>query len=217
MNSVFKNLSLFGAVSFAVAGCMPPGGEFVVNTATGAVAGAVIANQGDDARSELVGDAVGTVTGVKPAAPESAAAIELNKQEAELRSLLAGTGMSVSKSSGRLVIGIPEAISFDADRALLKPEAMGSLKSISTNLLNHPNSIVQVIGHYDNSGSEVRRNYLANARADAVANALRQNGLSPLRLQMVNLSDRAPIASNESAAGRAQNRRVEIVIVPVSQ
>jgi outer membrane protein OmpA-like peptidoglycan-associated protein len=88
------------------------------------------------------------------------------------------------------------------------------LRVLAQNLNRYPNSTIQVVGHTDNTGSAAYNQDLSERRARAVASILAVNGVSQGRLTAVGRGEGEPIASNLTAQGRAQNRRVDIIIRP---
>ena len=88
------------------------------------------------------------------------------------------------------------------------------LGKVADNLMNYPDSTVTVVGHTDNTGAAAYNQDLSQRRADAVANVLRDAGVRASRLIAYGRGESQPIATNLTAEGRAQNRRVEIHIQP---
>ncbi len=216
-NTMIAALTI-SALTTTLSGCMPSLKDgFVVNTATGAVAGAVLANKDEATRKDLVDNAVGSVTGKTPETPKSAAIVELDVQYSELKNLLVGSGITVARAENRIALSIPEKLVFDRENYKVKPAFGGALNAISANMLKYPNTIAQIVSHSDNTGSEARREFLTRQRARAIADAMQKNGVSKLRLQSVGLSDTASIASNSTEDGREANRRVEIIILPIAK
>jgi len=101
---------------------------------------------------------------------------------------------------------------FDTAAATLKPGADLSLDRLAAYLKDHPQTKVVIEGHTDSTGSDEYNEALSQRRADAVAKALVIRGVSPDRLNTVGRGSAYPIATNGTAAGRQQNRRVEIVL-----
>ena len=113
-----------------------------------------------------------------------------------------------------LVVTLPEAITFDSDSAVVQAEYVDEIAFIARSLRDNPSSTVQVIGHTDNTGSTAHNQTLSERRAAAVATILTGNGVETWRVQTAGVGYSRPIASNDTPGGRAQNRRVEIVITP---
>lgn len=107
-------------------------------------------------------------------------------------------------------------ILFDTDRASLKPGAAETLDQLGEFLAAYPDRRVRIEGHADARGPAVYNVNLSERRAEAVATALERRGIDDDRIQTVGLGESEPVASNDTAAGRQQNRRVEIVLSDAS-
>ena len=107
-------------------------------------------------------------------------------------------------------------ISFDFDSAAIKPSFYGILTNVSNVMINYAETVVQIAGHTDSVGSEAYNQGLSVERAGAVRNFLVGQGVSPARMAAIGFGENYPIASNDTEYGRAQNRRVEIVLTPQS-
>lgn len=155
-------------------------------------------------------------------APTAAAAVggtigmEMAAQERELRETLAGTGASVTNTGSQLRVILPEAVTFPAASSEINPGIRPALSAVSDSLDQHPSSTVRVVGHTDNVGSAAYNSELSRDRAMAVARALIATGATASRITVSGRGANEPITSNASADGRAQNRRVEIVITPTN-
>ncbi|MEM9811682.1 MAG: OmpA family protein, partial [Pseudomonadota bacterium] len=102
------------------------------------------------------------------------------------------------------------------ESAAVRPSIQDDILAVAQNLLEYPNNTVQVIGHTDNTGTQAFNQGLSERRADAVASLLRQGGVPSSRINAFGVGETQPIATNSTAAGRSQNRRVEIVITPTA-
>jgi outer membrane protein OmpA-like peptidoglycan-associated protein len=111
-----------------------------------------------------------------------------------------------------LVMTLQENVLFDYDRADLKPGAMHNLDPLITFLKNHPTRTITIEGYTDSTGSEAYNFDLSQRRAAAVRDFLVMNGISPDRIMARGYGESYPVATDDTAAGRLQNRRVEIVI-----
>jgi len=176
----------------------------IVGGILGAVTGALVSdNKGQGAiKGAVLGAGAGAVVGYS-----------LDKQEAELRSQLGG-GATITNTGDRLIVTMPQDILFATDSATLRSDLQGDLRTIASSLNSYPNTTVQVIGHTDNTGAASYNQALSERRAAAVAGVLINGGVSAGRVRTFGAGEDQPIASNLTAEGRAQNRRVEIVIVP---
>ncbi|MXU66466.1 OmpA family protein [Oceanomicrobium pacificus] len=182
------------------------------NTGTGAAAGAAFGA----AAGQIIGGDTGAavVGGILGAAAGAAIGNNLDKQEAALRQQIGGSGATIVNTGEQLVVSLPEAITFDFDSAVLKSQFVPSVNAIARNLNEYPNTVVRVVGHTDSTGSASYNEQLSRQRAQSVANQLAAGGVSSSRLSVVGVGASQPIASNSTSAGRQQNRRVEIVIIP---
>ena len=120
-------------------------------------------------------------------------------------------------TGNQLVVTLPEAITFDTGSATVHPDYVDEIALRRAQPARQPaDSTVRVIGHTDNVGSTVYNQALSERRAAAVAAILTANGVEAWRVQTAGVGYHQPVASNDTPGGRAQNRRVEIVITPTS-
>lgn len=178
----------------------------LLGAGVGAVAGALTGDNRDERiENALIGAAVlGAAGGAIGAA--------LDRQEAELRAQL-GSG-TVVNTGDQLVVTLPNDVLFGFDSAAVSIQSQNDLRAVAASLNRYPNSIVNVIGHTDNVGDAAYNQNLSEQRARAVANVLIGAGVSAGRINIVGRGEDQPVASNQTSDGRAQNRRVEIVITP---
>ncbi|HBD19993.1 MAG TPA: cell envelope biogenesis protein OmpA [Arenimonas sp.] len=221
--------SLAVALSFALlAGCQSTGGyqattpapedeEGMSRTQRGALIGAAVGAvagllSGDDATERrqraLVGVGVGALAG-------GAIGRYQDNQERELRESLRDSGVDVVRQGDNITLDMPEAITFGFDSASLNRGAYGVLDRVADTLKEYDQTIVEVAGHTDSVGSDAYNQRLSERRAQAVADYLISRGVSGQRLMVVGAGEAHPVASNNTEAGRAENRRVEITIVPI--
>jgi len=205
-------LATLGAMTLA--GCVGPTTEDNKRARTGAVTGALIGGalgatrNGDD---KLVKAAVGAAIG---AAIGGAIGSSLDQQAAELRNSIGNNRVSVTNTGSELIVNLPQDILFATDSATLRGDLTQDLRAVAQSLLNYPDTTVEVVGHTDNVGAAAYNQDLSQRRANSVAAILRSNGVRAGRLVAFGRGEDQPIASNLSPAGRAQNRRVEIIIRP---
>ncbi|MBV2359611.1 OmpA family protein [Thalassococcus sp. CAU 1522] len=180
----------------------------LVGAATGAIAGRIVGgdDKGERNRATVAGALVGAAAG-------AAIGNQLDKQAAELRQQL-GNDVSVRNTGDRLIVTMPQDILFATDSATLRPDLVGDLRDVAASLQAYPNTTVQVIGHTDNTGGAAYNLDLSQRRAQSVANVLIGQGVPSFRIATFGRGEDQPIASNLTPEGRAQNRRVEIVILP---
>jgi outer membrane protein OmpA-like peptidoglycan-associated protein len=173
----------------------------------GAGAGLLLGDTAQERRNgALVGAAIGAgIGGVNGAA--------LDRQEAELRQQL-GSNARIVNTGSQLVVTLPQDILFATGDATLTGGLRNDLNALASSINNFPNTTVNVIGHADNTGGAAFNQDLSARRAQSVSSALISSGVSPSRIRSIGRGEDAPIASNLTAEGRAQNRRVEITITP---
>jgi outer membrane protein OmpA-like peptidoglycan-associated protein len=140
-----------------------------------------------------------------------------DRQEAELRRQTAGTGIDVSRDGDVIKLNLPDGVTFDFGKSTLKPQFYSALNNVAATLKEYDQTIVEVSGHTDSIGSDAANQVLSEARANAVADYLIGQGLMRQRFEILGMGERYPIASNETDAGRAKNRRVEIRVLPIRQ
>ena len=176
---------------------------------TGAVLGGVIGavgNDGNRATGAIVGAAAGAIAG-------GVIGTALDQQATELRGSL-GNGISVTNMGGYLVVNMPQDVLFAVDSATLRPDLTRDLQTVAASLLKYPATSVEVIGHTDNTGAAAYNQDLSQRRAVSVASVLASNGVPSSRISSFGRGEDQPIASNLTDQGRAQNRRVEIIVRP---
>lgn len=178
----------------------------VIGGILGAAAGVAASGDGDELKGALIGGAVGAGAGALIGA-------DLDRQAAELRGSLS-SNISVTNNGDHLVVNMPQDLLFATDSASLRPDLTSDIRTVAASLLKYPNSRIEVIGHTDNTGSAAYNQDLSQRRAVSVANVLRESGVPNGRISAYGRGEDQPIASNLSAQGRAQNRRVEIIIRP---
>jgi outer membrane protein OmpA-like peptidoglycan-associated protein len=196
----------------------PQTGERVPNrAATGAIIGAISGAAagtvagGDDRRNAAIGATVGAVSG-------AAIGAYMDKQERELREATRGTGVTVERTAeDQIRVVMPADLTFDTDRADVKPQFNGTLASLANALTASPSTTIDIIGHADSRGSDSYNLTLSERRAASVANMLVSEGVQANRVLTFGRGESQPIASNDTDAGRAANRRVEIKLRAVQQ
>jgi outer membrane protein OmpA-like peptidoglycan-associated protein len=202
------------AAALALSGCTYPDGE-PNKPATGALigglTGAVVGNAigGHSNKGTIIGGVVGAAIG-------GAIGTQLAEQERELRGSLSGTGADIRNDGSRLYVVLPESVTFATDSATVNSGFLPALRDVADSLRRHPASSVRVVGHTDNVGTEAYNADLSTRRALAVARVLISGGTASDRITYAGRGFADPVASNSTSAGRAANRRVEIIITPRS-
>ncbi|MDW4500139.1 OmpA family protein [Sulfitobacter sp. D35] len=184
------------------------------NTQTGALIGAgagaaLGALVGDSTSSAIKGAAVGGAIG-------AGIGYSLDKQEADLRRQVANSNVQITNTGDRLIVTLPQDILFATDSSAVRPDLQDELRAVAGNLQQYPQSTIQIVGHTDSDGDAAYNQQLSERRAGAVSNVLLNAGVPGNRIQAIGRGETQPVASNLNAAGKAQNRRVEIVILPTA-
>jgi len=183
-----------------------------VGAAIGAAAGAVLGaiSGGDRLKRAAIGAGVGALSG-------AAVGSYMDRQEARLREQLRGSGVSVTRQGDDIVLNMPGNITFDVDSSALMPRFFAVLNSVALVTLEFDRTVLIVDGHTDSTGSAAYNQSLSERRADTVAQYLVAQGVAPVRIAAYGYGQNYPVATNETAAGRAQNRRVELTLSPITQ
>ncbi|TNC68806.1 OmpA family protein [Rubellimicrobium roseum] len=208
-------LSVMAASLIGLAACQQPlPNQSGTQTQQGALIGAGIgaavgALSGDDSDERIRNAVIGAAAVGAVGAGIGAA---LDRQEAELRAQL-GSG-TVTNTGSQLVVTLPNDILFATDSDALSPVSQSDLRAVAASLNNYPNTTVNVVGHADSTADAAYNQDLSERRARSVANVLVASGVSPARINVLGRGEDAPVATNQTAEGRAQNRRVEIIITP---
>lgn len=140
----------------------------------------------------------------------------MDAQEKKLREKLAGTGVSVTRTGDNITLNMPGNITFDLDDADINSGFYDVLDSVAIVLEEYDQTFVEVAGHTDSSGSESYNQQLSERRARSVVEYLISQDVMRERMITVGAGESRPVASNDTATGRQQNRRVELTIVPLS-
>ncbi|MCU0233697.1 MAG: OmpA family protein [Thermoanaerobaculales bacterium] len=179
-----------------------------IGAATGALIGSQVAGRGNRTAGGFIGAAVGGLAG-------GLIGNYMDEQERALRQQTAGTGIDVQRQGESILMNLPEGVSFDVGSAAIKPQFYPALDRVAETLRQYENTVIEVAGHTDSTGSMEMNQRLSENRANAVRSYLVSRGVSPNRISAVGYGKTRPIADNGTAAGRAQNRRVEIIVTPV--
>jgi outer membrane protein OmpA-like peptidoglycan-associated protein len=178
-----------------------------IGAGAGALLGRAVAGQGDRTTGVLLGAAVGATVG-------GLVGRQMDQQEAELRRQMQGTGVEVQREGDTIRLQAPESITFDTNRADVKPQFRPVLDQLAMSLNQYGDTLVRVEGHTDSTGSATYNQTLSENRAQSVGSYLMQRGVDGRRVETVGYGLTRPIADNTTEYGRAQNRRVEVLIIP---
>lgn len=205
--------------SVALAACQPttssiqdPNYRTRNGAATGAVAGAVLGglfSKNDKAEGAVRGALVGGLLG-------GGIGASLDAQAADMRQRLGNPNVTVTNMGSYLLVNLPDDVLFATGSATLRPELQNEIRSIAANLVTFPNSNIEVVGHTDNVGSAALNMDLSQRRASSVSSILIGSGVPAGRVSSYGMGFDRPVASNDTASGRSQNRRVEILVRPRS-
>ena len=209
-----KQMAVTAALASAlfITGCANTGGmsDTTRRTATGAGVGAL----GGAAIGAIAGGHAGSGALIGAGVGALGSYIwsqNLEKQKREMEAATQGTGVGVTQTAdNQLKLDIPSDISFATGRADIEANFRPVLDRFAEGLRNNPNAEVRIIGHTDSTGSDAINNPLSLDRAESTRNYLTARGVSGARIQVDGRGSREPIAGNDTAAGRARNRRVEI-------
>ncbi|MDE5982991.1 MAG: OmpA family protein [Duncaniella sp.] len=216
-----KLFKIFGAVALSLSLLFTTGCSSMTNTGKGALIGGGGGAGVGAGLGALIGGGKGAGIGAAIGAAVGAGAgaligKKMDKQEAELKEQLAQQAQveKVTDQNGLQAIKVTfnGGILFPTNGTTLSANAKKDLTSFANSLINNPNTNVQIYGYTDNTGSMNVNERVATGRADAVRNYLLNSGVSGTRLSAEGLPMQDYVASNETAEGRAQNRRVEIYI-----
>lgn len=198
----------------SVASCqMDSAPNTIGGAAAGGLAGAgigALVSGGNRGTGALIGAGIGALAG-------GAIGNYMDRQQAEMRRNLAGTGIGVNRRGDNLVLEIPGDVTFATDSATIKPAFYGPLDQVAATLNQYTSTYIDVVGHTDNTGPAEYNQRLSEARARSVADYISSRGVYPPRINIGGAGEDQPKASNATAAGRQQNRRVELTIRPNGQ
>lgn len=215
-----KTILAVSLISLTLGGCMtydPYTGEQKTSNATkgsviGALGGAAIgvatSSKSDRGKGALIGAAAGGALG-------GGAGVYMDRQEAQLRQRLEGSGVRVVRSGDEIELIMPGNITFDLNQTSIRSQFGSTLESVAAVLNKFDKTIIQIEGHTDSQGADSYNQLLSERRASSVRDFLLNQGIEPRRTRAVGYGERYPVASNDTAPGREQNRRVELTLVPV--
>lgn len=182
----------------------------LIGAAAGAVVGLIT---GDDAverrQHALIGAGIGALAG-------GSVGYYMDKQEAQLRAELEGTGVSVTRMGDNITLNMPGNVTFATNSSDLSPAFFSVLTSVGKVLEEYEQTVVEVAGHTDSTGSEAYNQSLSERRAGSVTSYLSSQGVISQRMITLGMGESRPVADNGSDSGRQANRRVEITMVPLT-
>ncbi len=173
-----------------------------IGAAVGAGVGALVGGE----KGALIGAGIGGAAG-------AATGGYMDIQASKLREQLTGTGVQVLRDGDNVRLIMPNSITFDTNESTIKTSANKVLDSVALVAKEYDKTKLQIVGYTDSSGNDKINIPLSQKRAVAVANYLALRGVNAARLNAYGAGAQNPIASNATAEGKAQNRRVEITLI----
>ena len=184
--------------------------QAVIGAAAGAVAGLITGDSSMERKKRaLVGAGLGAIAG-------AGAGAYMDRQQARLGAELDRTGVSVTRIGDNITLNMPGNVTFATDSADLNAGFFEVLNSVATVLNEFKQTVIEVAGHTDSTGSDTYNQELSERRASAVAAYLRTRNVLPDRITTVGVGESRPVATNDTEAGRQLNRRVELTLVPLT-
>lgn len=180
-----------------------------VGAAGGALLGALLGGRRNRTET-IVGAGIGAIAG-------GALGGYMDKQERDLRARTAGSGIDIERRGDEINLRMPSGVTFDFNSSAVKSEFRPVLNNVAQTLASYQSTFVDISGHTDSIGTAAVNQRLSEERARAVADYLSYQGVNRARLATQGFGKTQPIASNDTDAGRGENRRVEIKISPVTQ
>ncbi len=191
------------------------GEQYASRTAIGGIGGAGL--------GYLLGGLIGGKTARIVGAGIGAAAggyvgYRMDEQSRELEEVTAGTGVDVGQTpdGSGILVNFPD-VTFAVDSTNISPQMRSTLDGVAQSMIDYPQSLIDVMGHTDSTGSEQYNLDLSRRRAESVANYLVSRGVARARIETIGYGEQYPVADNSTESGRSQNRRVEIRITPITQ
>ncbi|MGN8068323.1 OmpA family protein [Mucilaginibacter sp. SG564] len=205
------------SLALATVGILGSGCDSLTKTQKGAAIGAGAGGTigafigkaaGNTALGAIIGGAVGGTAG-------AFIGRNMDRQAAEIKQTVPGA--TVTREGEGILVKFDSGILFDTDKSDVKPAAQSNLQKLATSLQNNPNTNILIVGHTDSTGTAQHNMDLSIRRAEAVKSYIVSNNVNSSRLTTSGKGKTEPIADNRTPEGRAQNRRVEIVIVANDQ
>lgn len=173
----------------------------------GALGGAAIGAVAGGGKGALIGAGAGTALG-------AGVGYYMDNQEKKLRLRLENTGVRVQRQGQNLKLIMPGNITFASNLANINSNFYPILDSIGVVFKEFNDTSINISGYTDSTGSDTHNQLLSERRASSVASYVVRTGVNHGRIQSRGFGERFPVASNDNAMGRSQNRRVEINIRP---
>lgn len=217
---MMKKIAIAAAAATILVGCTtnPYTGEQQVSRTAGGAAIGALAGAGvglltggySDRTNALIGAGVGALAG-------GAIGAYMDNQESELRGYLQGTGVSVTRQGDNIILNMPSNVTFATDQDQVTSSFYQTLNAVALVLNKYNRTLVDINGHTDSTGSLQHNQSLSQRRAQSVGSYLVSQGVDGRRFAIQGFGPSQPVATNDTPDGRAQNRRVEIHLVPLTQ
>ena len=184
--------------------------QAAIGASVGAAVGLISGdNSMDRKKRALIGAGLGALAG-------AGVGNYMDRQEAALRKELERTGVSVTRSGDNITLNMPGNITFKTDSADLNASFYDVLNSVGKVVNEFGQTVIEVAGHTDSTGSDQYNQQLSARRADAVAAYLKTRSVRSDRIITVGAGEAHPVATNDTPEGRQLNRRVELTLVPLT-
>ncbi|RLJ51611.1 outer membrane protein OmpA-like peptidoglycan-associated protein [Litoreibacter meonggei] len=208
-----KPIAALVAATLAVSACTTDSVSQANKSQTGAIIGGALggligASSNDDKLLKgIVGAGIGAAAG-------GVIGHQLDKQAEDLRRDIPNENIDIVNTGEELRVTMPQDLLFAVNSSDLRYDLQADLRALAGNLRDYPDTTVNIVGHTDDTGSDGYNYELSERRAQAVAFTLEDAGVTPSRIRSYGQGETRPVASNVTEEGRAQNRRVDIVIRP---
>lgn len=180
-----------------------------IGVLAGAATGALVGGHKNRGKGALIGALVGGAAG-------TGYGYYADKQEAELRSQLANSGVDIQRQGDQIKLIMPGSVTFSSNSSDIASQFYNPLNQVAASLKQYDQSTVEIVGHTDSVGSRQRNLDLSMLRAQSVGNYLIAQGVNGTRINSRGAGPDQPVASNADEYGRTQNRRVEINLRPMN-
>ncbi|MEX3854097.1 outer membrane protein OmpA-like peptidoglycan-associated protein [Paraburkholderia youngii] len=209
---IMTRVAVFAVAGSLIAGCATQQGtNTAVGTGVGAGAGAALGAIFGGGKGAAIGAATGAAVG-------GITGYNWDNIRNRMSGATKGTGTQITEQpDGSLKLNIPSSVTFDTSSYAIKPTFAPVLDQLAQTLQQNPEVVASVVGHTDNTGSLQYNQTLSVNRAQSVTGYLTQRGIAPQRLSATGMGPNQPIADNNTEAGRAANRRVEIYLRATAQ
>jgi outer membrane protein OmpA-like peptidoglycan-associated protein len=177
-----------------------------IGAATGGLIGAAT---GGSRSAILLGVGIGALAG-------GGVGYYMDRQEDKLRAQLQNTGVSVTRNGDNIILNMPGNVTFATDSSNISADFYPVLDSVALVINEFEKTYIDINGHTDSTGAESYNQTLSEARASSVARYLESQKVVPQRIITRGMGESQPIADNDTREGRALNRRVEIILTPIT-